>query len=192
MMMGLLSPKVQNLHTPRRLIFEKLGKSLPTIETRIPVSGDALNDILQSIAAPGNTTEWEWSRVAKAPDEGVQVWDQLARWKTWNEVLKTYRAEKEIDDRLAVLAAKYQLVTPSSGAVVLERAEQYQRFGLKQADKNTPSIPTGVPEPSAVFVTVLLMLIVCIHLYNRRRKGRDPSMKRPGRIQVYLKGASIP
>ena len=48
------------------------------------------------------------------------------------------------------LAARYQLVTPVSGAVVLETQAQYQQAGLQPVPPE--SVPT-VPEPSA---TVLL------------------------------------
>ena len=65
----------------------------------------------------------------------------------------------------AALAARYQLVTPLSGAVVLETAAQYQRFGLEQIDANSaPAIPS-VPEPST---SVLVGIGVLLALRRRR------------------------
>ena len=56
-------------------------------------------------------------------------------------------------------------MTPVSGAVVLESASDYKRFGLQQVDgSTTPSVP-GLPEPS----TALLSLLACLMLCRRRR-----------------------
>jgi len=69
----------------------------------------------------------------------------------------------ESRDGLAKRAAKYQLVTPVSGAVVLERKEQYARFGLAQVDETTtPSIP----EPS----TGMLLIVAATMAWRRRRR----------------------
>ena len=70
-----------------------------------------------------------------------------------------------LPDQTAALAARYQLVTPLSGAVVLETAAQYQRFGLEQIDANSaPAIPS-VPEPST---SVLVGIGVLLALRRRR------------------------
>ena len=61
------------------------------------------------------------------------------------------------------LAARYQLVTPVSGAVVLETQAQYQRAGLQPAPSE--SVPT-VPEPSAG----VLLLLGLMLLNTKRRK----------------------
>ena len=65
------------------------------------------------------------------------------------------------------LAQKYQLVTPVTGAVVLETKEQYDQFGLKPVEKN--SVPT-IPEPEtylliAVVLGVFLWLIAMRKLF---------------------------
>ena len=70
-------------------------------------------------------------------------------------------------EELAKLAGRYQLVTPVSGAVVLESEKQFEQFGLDQVDESTaPSIP-GVPEPS----TVMLVLISMMSVWRHRRGG---------------------
>jgi hypothetical protein len=92
------------------------------------------------------------------------VSDQLARWYAWKQVKKASTGSPD-RDKLAKLAAKYQLVTPVSGAVVLETKEDYKRFGLKQVDVDTaPSVP-GIPEPS----TALLVLIGSLMVWRRAR-----------------------
>lgn len=62
------------------------------------------------------------------------------------------------------LAVQLQLVTPVSGAVVLERQEQYDRHGLTPADVN--SVPM-IPEPG----TALLAAIGGAMLLLRRRRS---------------------
>jgi hypothetical protein len=66
-----------------------------------------------------------------------------------------------VDPRVQ-LAHTYQLVTPVSGAVVLENQRQYDEAGLKPADAG--QVPT-VPEPS----TGLLLLVAAGALGMRRR-----------------------
>ena len=66
-------------------------------------------------------------------------------------------------DRAIKLALQLQLVTRVSGAVVLERKEQYDRAGLTPADPQT--VPT-IPEPG----TALLLLFGGGALLMRRRR----------------------
>ncbi|MGH9800782.1 MAG: PEP-CTERM sorting domain-containing protein, partial [Blastocatellia bacterium] len=63
------------------------------------------------------------------------------------------------------LAAAYQLVTPVSGAVVLETAEQYQRAGLEPVPPN--SVPT-IPEPEE-WLLMFVALAVLLWMTCRRR-----------------------
>jgi hypothetical protein len=64
------------------------------------------------------------------------------------------------------LAADYQLVTPISGAVVLETAAQYARHGLKPVDAAT--VPT-VPEPETVMLLIVAGAVGVWVLWRRRR-----------------------
>ena len=64
------------------------------------------------------------------------------------------------------LAARYQLVTPFSGAVVLETQQQYKDHGLTPADGDaTPKVPS-VPEPST---GLLVMLATAAAMLRRKR-----------------------
>jgi hypothetical protein len=67
-------------------------------------------------------------------------------------------------DTAIQLALQLQLVTPVSGAVVLERQEQYDRHGLKPVDAAT--VPT-VPEPA----TTALLTFGAAWLASRRRRN---------------------
>lgn len=58
-------------------------------------------------------------------------------------------------DRAIEIAAKYQLVTPVSGAVVLESDDQYRAAGLTPPDAS--AVPT-IPEPE----TWALLIIACL------------------------------
>jgi hypothetical protein len=71
--------------------------------------------------------------------------DHVARLWASERVLALMRAEPTANREAAVaLAARYRLVTPVSGAVVLETRQQYQDSGLTPASQAT--VPT-VPEP---------------------------------------------
>jgi hypothetical protein len=79
----------------------------------------------------------------------------LARLWASDEVTRLLHNNE--DTAALELAVKNQLVTPVSGAVVLETKEQYDQFGLKPVDANTvPTIPE--PEEYLLFAIVLAVL----------------------------------
>jgi hypothetical protein len=96
----------------------------------------------------------------------------LARLWAADQVQRLLAKDDE-PERLAAtaLARRYQLVTPVSGAVVLETTQQYDEAGLTPVDRG--SVPT-VPEPeewmlmAAVFVLLLWMV--------RRRPVSQPAL----------------
>ena len=69
-------------------------------------------------------------------------------------------------DRAVKLALDLQLVTPVSGAVVLETKEQYERHRLQQVSPTT--VPT-IPEPN----TAALLAGAAVWLMSRRRRTRN-------------------
>lgn len=140
----------------------RLGEAV--YATGVMVQGPALCDptkdfgtFLTSLQNPG-TFRWEWSRSPTSSGlPGKEVWDHLAR--EW--------AAREADGGApAELGARYQLVTQSSGAVVLENMSQYVAAGLEPGDpKASPQIPT-IPEPSAL---ILIMSAATGALLRRQR-----------------------
>ena len=102
---------------------------------------------------------------AAARDGGTREADlHLARLWALDEV-RRLRAERKPDDA-ARLAARYQLVTPVSGAVVLENQQQYDQTGLKPVDPQT--VP-AIPEPSTI---ALFGVGAAALLLLRRRQPR--------------------
>lgn len=129
-----------------------------------------LFDFLTTLTSEHEEPGWHWKRSPQAPaDLGPPVWDHLAReWAI--ESVEMPRSEVPENERPA-LAAKYQLVTSVSGAVVLETKEQYERNGLTPVDANAaPQIP-GVPEAST---TLLLMISAAAGLMRRKRHHGNP------------------
>lgn len=120
---------------------------------------------VEKLAVEHEAIAWHWRRSATLPEGlGTPVWDHLARqWAM--EVVDSPLSTVPEEDRPA-LAARYQLVTRVSGAVVLETMEQFERHGLKPVDASAaPSIP-GVPEPSSA---LLVLLGAAAALMRRRR-----------------------
>lgn len=101
----------------------------------------------------------------KTSDHLVRLWaaDQIERL-----LLKSDEASRQ---EATALALKYHLVTPVSGAVVLESDAQYDAAGLKPVDKG--SVPT-VPEPEEW----MLMFIVGLLLWwmLRRHRAGHPAL----------------
>jgi hypothetical protein len=113
-------------------------------------------------------------KLAQLPNSsnGKETSGHLARIWAHDEVrrLMTSRDEKSLEDATQ-LAVAYQIVTPVSGAVVLETEEQYTAAGLQPVAPGT--VPT-IPEPEMVMLIVivaafLLWLLYRQHFMRRRR-----------------------
>lgn len=161
---GTRKPKIYDVEMvagPNRLS-DSLGKA--GVLVRGPMLVDTNRDLLaflNRLKTGGPKVVTEWRRVGSLDEvEGKQVWDHLAR-------LWAIEMSESDDPERAQIAANYQLVTPVSGAVVLETMEQYERHGLEPVDVDAaPSIP-GVPEPST---SLLLVFGVGLGLLRRERK----------------------
>jgi hypothetical protein len=124
-----------------------------------------LTRFLNDLRMNGTKSSWHWRR-APSPEglSGAKVWDQLAR--SWAAGAVEDPSVIMTDAARAELAARYQVVTPFSGAVVLETQAQYDEFGLTPADGDaTPHVP-NVPEPS----TSLLILLATTAAMMRRKR----------------------
>jgi len=74
----------------------------------------------------------------------------LARLWAFDEIQRLIAARQNAE--AVELAARYQLVTPVSGAVVLESKEQFDRAGLTPVD---PTSVPSVPEPGTIALLAL-------------------------------------
>ncbi len=86
-----------------------------------------------------------------------------------DEVLKLAASRNSADKEGAVLLAnRYQVVTPVSGAVVLETKEQFKAAGLEPVAAD--SVPT-VPEPGTWMLMVVGGVVILVMMARRRRPG---------------------
>jgi hypothetical protein len=100
---------------------------------------------------------------------GVHTTDHLARLWANDEVARILAPRDESLTNAAVtLAARYQLVTPVTGAVVLETAEQYRAAGLEPVDAGT--VPT-IPEPEMVVLLIVAGAFMIWIMYMKYRKA---------------------
>ncbi len=93
-------------------------------------------------------------RTASAPSDAVKTSAHLARLWAADEVA-ALSADTGKQGQAVALAVQYQLVTPVSGAVVLETREQYQDAGLEPVPPG--SVPT-IPEPETWMLLIVCML----------------------------------
>ena len=109
------------------------------------------------------------TRVENLPDpaEGIETSDHIARLWANDEVARILSVRDEsLHEAATMLAVRYQLVTPVSGAVVLETAEQYQAAGLNPVDKGT--VPT-IPEPEMIALLAVVGVLLTWLIYRKRR-----------------------
>ena len=151
---------------PNRLL-ERLHRHLGVRATGRCADEKELLSRMAELSRQEPGQEFVVTRQATQP-EGERVWDHLARFGVHQQVLAAWQEGLSDPAPLSLLAASYQLVTPLSGAVVLETQEQYQRTGLDPVDPNsTPQIPkVVVPEPSRL----LLLAAALAALTLRRRR----------------------
>ena len=91
----------------------------------------------------------------------------LARLWARDEVLRLAGARKF--NEAMQLAARYQLVTAVSGAVVLETKAQYERAGLNPAEAATVPV---VPEPETWLLMLLAFAMFVPRFVRLRRRPR--------------------
>ena len=123
------------------------------------------SQFLNNLRTGHQEAAWTWKRAATSENlPGSKVWDNLAR--LWAVSAAEAPGSALTDAARAELAARYQLVTLFSGAVVLETQQQYAEHGLTPADGSaTPSVP-NVPEPST---SLLVMLATAAAILRRKR-----------------------
>ncbi len=122
----------------------------------------------------GRVKTLEYVRSSKKPDHPEEfryghTTDQLARLWANDEVARILAPhDASLTDAAITLAARYQLVTPVTGAVVLETAEQYRAAGLEPVNPGT--VPT-IPEPEMVVLLIIAGAFMIWIMYMKYRKA---------------------
>lgn len=98
-------------------------------------------------------------------DAALKTSGHLARLWAFERIAALFSSGRGADlEKAAGMAVNYHLVTPVSGAVVLENARQYEGAGLQPVDPAT--VPT-IPEPE-VWMLIIIVLGVFAALICRR------------------------
>jgi hypothetical protein len=92
----------------------------------------------------------------------------LARLWAATEIARLAASGPGCQAAAVALAVKHQIVTPVSGAVVLETQAQYDAHGLKPVDPAT--VPT-VPEAGSFGVVLIAVAALAGAVWVRRRRG---------------------
>lgn len=99
----------------------------------------------------------------------MQTSSHLTRLWAYDEIIRLISSKKNSASEALTTAVNYQLVTPISGAVVLENQEQYDDAGLKPVAPGT--VPT-IPEPETWMLIIVVFCTLSGLLYRRRMTCR--------------------
>lgn len=152
----------------------RIADSLEGIPAVVPVSRldrpeEDLSRLFASWGGAETPLELErrdWNGDGSPP--GRRATGHLVRLWANDRIVSLSRSRREADQDLAVrMASRYQLVTPVSGAVVLENMEQYRQAGLKPA--NPESSPAIVPEPETWALMLLGAVVILLAKAKRLR-----------------------
>jgi hypothetical protein len=148
----------------RNLVTEKLD-GIASIET---LRGDDLERIVSAWRAGNRSVSVRRERIEASENVMPVVErtsDHLVRLWANDEIARLIQGGAEQRKAAIELAQRYQLVTPISGAVVLETQQQYDAAGLQPVPEGT--VPT-IPEPEE-WALIVIALLVIAYAYRRRR-----------------------
>ena len=123
----------------------------------------------------GRKKQLGFVRVSEGPGRtpttsGKETSAHLARLWANDEVARLLADPgKNMTEDAVKIAARYQLVTPVSGAVVLETSEQYQQAGLRPVEPG--SVPT-IPEPEIVLLLLVATALLTFAFFRHRPARR--------------------
>jgi hypothetical protein len=144
---------------PHRLI-EKLD-NLANLHTvpRMASEKDDLSALFRSFAA--NVTVWQAFRtsVTQGTDSAVKTDDHLVRLYALDQIRADLSDNNPGNKKALELALKYHLVTPVSGAVVLETQQQYDDAKLTPTDS---SLVPSIPEPGVMALVLFALFLLWI------------------------------
>jgi hypothetical protein len=146
--------------------------------SRVPNLGNpgiALEDLLLAWRDHGTRLDYRrWREASGTTEEsGKESSAHVARLWVHSEVLKLASSLQAGDQQKAVeLATMYQLVTPVSGAVVLENAQQYEEAGLTPSSASDS--PRVVPEPGTWILLVLGAVVILLSRRCQMFRSEEP------------------
>lgn len=163
---------VQAVPGPNRAL-EQLGKS--AMLERVPVLG-SLDETLRYAVIHRSSGDVDYA-FTLATNTGSDATPRpgsadghVVRLAANNLAMRaTLERNPDLTTEATEMAVASRIVTPLSGAVVLENAAQYERHGLDPT-KNPESIP-GVPEPEE-WALLIVVLVVLAGLAVHQRRGR--------------------
>jgi len=158
--------ELQTRNGPDRII-EKLD-GLDAVE-QVTRLGSLRSDVEKRLARwTGKTRSYylvrELTAASSEANAGPRASKHLERLWARDEALRLAAHRRR--DEAVKLAAKNQLVTPLTGAVVLETKEQYDRHNLQAAD---PMTVPAIPEPNTLSLVGVGMLAWALRRSIRRR-----------------------
>jgi hypothetical protein len=133
-------------------------------------SGDAAADVAAAFDDHfGDAPRWTIRRALVPDGNAIKGSQHIERLWALDEVESLVSQGPVARAEAAKLSAQYQLVTPVSGAVVLETDLDYARAGLTPPD---PTLVPTIPEPS----TWMLLIVACLAFaWMARRHRRAPA-----------------
>jgi hypothetical protein len=131
--------------------FNRTAEPAPSVENRRTGGAAASHPPEADATRGGLAAGIGTGMAATASSHLVRLWarDQI-HW-----LIRIRQVSKAVE-----LAARYQLVTPVSGAVVLETAQQFAEAGLTPAD---PLTVPSVPEPGTWLLVILASIVLLLH-----------------------------
>ena len=133
----------------------------------LAATGNASRDVeigSDQFALGGRASSGLAFRVSGEPETS-----HLSRLYLYSRIMQSFYETGKVSDDLTTEAIKMHIVTPVSGAVVLETDQQYQRANLDPS-AGSESIPK-IPEPE-FYVLLAVSILVMIVVYRSRRTFR--------------------
>ena len=170
------SPALYSLQTRLgRDTTEKVLGEAGFVETvpRFAALGDDLKRLFDNVSGEKRSFEFvrtiETTKNFKPLPNAKETSAHLMRLWANGEVKKLLADKSPENEKAALdLAVKNQLVTPVSGAVVLETQAQYDQFGLRPVDAN--SVPT-IPEPEEYLLFGVILALIIWMFWRFRRQN---------------------
>ncbi|MDM8553674.1 VIT domain-containing protein [Desulfococcaceae bacterium HSG7] len=166
---------IQVTNGPNRII-EKLRA--PGAVELVPFTDSNVSDLKNLFAAWNGkrryfTISRERTAAISYSEQTKESSSHLARLWAYNEILRLYPSKAKIDQAIQ-LAVNYQLVTPISGAVVLETERQYKEAGLEPGNPSDVPQISSIPEPATLWLMAIGIIIMLGISYKKRKKFHIP------------------